>query len=265
MDSVLTSQYLSVAVTLLFLTIAAYFDLKTREVPDKVWVAYAPIGLALTIFRTYTQPSLLILTAASIALSILIGFGLVFFGLSGGADAKALMCLGLTLPLPPDIVNPILGYFQPFFPIIVLVTGYICSLSVAVWMLGRNLATLAHEHSAMFEGLEREPSWKKALALATGYRTTVARLVSTFYLYPMERIVEDEKGAHSTLELYANADVDHEELVSDFRESLQKVGSPQTVWVTPGLPLLLFILFGVVIALFLGDPLFALLSFIFPH
>lgn len=263
MDSVLISQYLSVAVTLLFLTIAAYYDLETREVSDKVWAVYAPIGAALTIFRTYMQPSLLILTAASIVLSILIGFGLVFFGLSGGADAKALMCLGLTLPLPPLIVNPILGYFHPFFPIVVLVTGYICSLCVAIWMLGRNLTTLALHRSAMFEGVASEPGWKKALAILTGYRTTVTRLVSTFYLYPMEKVVEDDKGAHRTLQLYANADVDREALVRDFRESLQKVSTPETVWVTPGLPLLVFILLAVVITLFLGDPIFAVLSAIF--
>jgi archaeal preflagellin peptidase FlaK len=265
MDPLLISQYVSVAVTLLFLTIAAYFDLKTREVSDKVWVVYAPIGLALTVFRTYMVPSLLILTVASIALSVLVGFGLVFFGLSGGADAKALMCLGLTLPLPPGIMNPILGYFHPFFPIVVLITGYICSLSVAIWMLARNLTLLGFDHSAMFEGLENEPLWKEALALTSGYRTTLQRLQSTFYLYPMEKVVEDSSGVRRTLQLYANADVDREEEVARFRESLGKVGSPQTVWVTPGLPLLLFILLAVLIVLVLGDPIFAVLSVIIPH
>jgi preflagellin peptidase FlaK len=265
MDPLLASRYVSVAVTLLFLTIAAYFDLKTREVPDRVWVAYAPIGLSLTIFRIYMDPSLLILTVASIGLSVLIGFGLVFFGLSGGADAKAIMCLGLTLPLPPDIVNPILGFFHPFFPVVVLVTAYICSLSVAFWMLARNLLLIASEHSKMFEGFESEPSWKKALALLTGYRATMERLQSTFYLYPMEKVVEDENGARRTLQLYANLDVDRDKVAAEFGESLQKAGLPDTVWVTPGLPLLLFILLAMLLVLILGDPLFAILALLFPH
>ena len=265
MDPVLTSEYLSVAVTLVFLTIAAYYDLKTREVSDKVWAAYAPIGAALTIFRTYLQPSLLILTVASIALSILIGFGLVFFGLSGGADAKAMMCLGLTLPLPPGVVNPILGFFHPFFPIVVLIMAYICSLSVAFWMLARNLALIASKHPRMFEGLENETTGKKALALLTGYRTSVERLQSTFYLYPMEKVVDDKNGVHLALQLYSNPDVDRDKEVAEFKESLQKVGSPPTVWVTPGLPLLLFVLLAIVIVLILGDPLFALIALLLPH
>jgi len=259
------SQFISVAVTLFFLTTAAYFDLKTREVPDKVWVAYAPIGLALTIFRTFSDPSLLILTAASIALSILIGFGMVFFGLSGGADAKAVMCLGLTLPLPPGIESTILGFFHPFFPVVVLVTAYICSLSVAIWLLARNLTAISFRHSKPFDGLDEEPAWKKAIALMTGYRTTLDRLRSTFYLYPMEKVIEDENGTHRTLELYANPDVDRDQLVAEFKESLQKVGSPETVWVTPGLPLLLFVLLALLIVLVLGDPLFAILTLLLPH
>ena len=265
MDPLLASRYVSVALTLLFLTIAAYFDLKTREVPDRVWVAYAPIGLSLTIFRIYMDPSLLILTVASIGLSVLIGFGLVFFGLSGGADAKAIMCLGLTLPLPPDIANPILGFFHPFFLVVVLVTAYICSLSVAFWMLARNLVLIASEHSKMFEEFEDEPAWKKAIALLTGYRTTVERLQSTFYLYPMEKVVEGENEAHRALQLYANPDVDRDQVVAEFVESLQRIGLPGNVWVTPGIPLLLFVLVATVVVLVLGDPIFAILALLLPH
>lgn len=244
--------------TLITLTIAAIFDLKTREVPDKIWLMYGPLGLILTIYRIWTEPSLLFFTAASVSLSILIAFGLVFFGLSGGADAKALICLGVTLPLPPGIANPILGFAFPFFPIVVLVIGYVVSLSVAVWMLGRNLVLLARHGSGMFEGLEREPIWKKALAFITGFPTAFSNLQSTFYLFPMEEVVVDDvNGAHRTFQVYSNADVDREQVLSRFSESMKKVGSPNTVWVTPGLPLLVFILAAVVIALTVGDPVFA--------
>lgn len=257
MNPAQSSEYVAVFLTLLFLAVAAISDLKTREVTDKVWLVYGPIGLALTVYRTYIDPSLLILTAVSIGFSVLVAFALVLFGLSGGADAKALICLGLTLPLPPGIISPILGYFHPFFPIVVLITGYICSFSVAVWMVGKNLMLLTRVKSGMFEGLEHEPRWKKALAFITGFPTGLAQLQSTFYLYPMEKIVEDKDGAHRTLQTFASADVDRQEVLSKFSESLRKVGSPQTVWVTPGLPMLAFILFAVVITLILGDPVFA--------
>ena len=257
MDPYQISEYLSVSITLISLTVAAIFDLRTREVPDKVWLVYGPVGLIFTIYRVWSDPTLWLFTAVSISISILAAFGLVFFGLSGGADAKALICLGLTLPLAPGIINPVLGFAYPLFPIVVLVTGYVASLSVAVWMLGRNMVALTRQGSRMFEGLEREPIWKKALALITGFPTGVSRLQTTFYLYPMEEVVEDEKGAHRTFQVYSNADVDREQVLSQFRESMKKVGSPNTVWVTPGIPLLVFILAAVVIALTVGDPVFA--------
>jgi len=257
LDPYQISEYLSVSITLISLTVAAVFDLRTREVPDKVWLVYGPVGLILTIYRVGVEPMFLLFTAASISLSILVAFGLVFFGLSGGADAKALICLGITLPLPPGILKPMLGFAFPFFPIVVLVTGYVVSLSVAVWMLGRNLVVLTRQGSGMFEGLESEPTWKKVVAFITGFPTTLSHLQSTFYLYPMEEVVEDKNGAHRTFQVYSNADVDREQVLSQFSGSLKKVGSPNTVWVTPGLPLLVFILAAVVIALTVGDPVFA--------
>jgi preflagellin peptidase FlaK len=256
MNPIQLSEYVSVSMTLVALTLASISDIRTREVPDKLWLVYGPIGLALTIYRTWLEPQALLFTAVSIGISILLAFGLVFFGLSGGADAKALICLGLTLPLPPAIATPILGFVHPFFPAVVFVTAYIASLSVAAWMLGKNLILFMKLRSGIFNGLEREPMWKKCLAFITGFPTQMSLLRSTFYLYPMEKVVEDRNGAHRAFQVYSNPDVDREQVLSEFGESMKKVGSPNTVWVTPGLPLLVFILVGLVIGLTLGDPLF---------
>lgn len=256
MNSLQVSEYVSIFVSLSALTIASISDLRTREVSDKVWFAYAPIGLALTVYRLWTTPQSLPFTLISISLSLVIAFALVFFGLAGGADAKALICLGLTLPIPPTVATPILGFAYPFFPLSVLVTTYIASLSVAIWMVGKNLSLLAKLKAGMFTGLEREPTWKKAFALVTGFPTEVSRLRSTFYLYPMEKVAEDDNGARRTFQVYSKADVDRDQVLSEFFESLKKVGSPSMVWVTPGLPLLVFMLIGLLIGLTVGDPLF---------
>jgi preflagellin peptidase FlaK len=265
MDPFQLSEYLSIFISLIFLAFAAWCDLKTREVSDKAWLVYGPLGLALTVYRLWVEPSLLLLNAASIGLSILAAFGLVFFGLTGGADGKALICLGLTLPLPPRTLNPVLGYFHPLFPIVVLYTAYIVSISVAFWMLGKNLTLWARLKSGMFQGLEQEPAWKKVLAFITGFPTQLSQLRSTFYLYPMEEVVEDEGGAHRTLETYSSADVDRDQVLSEFEGSLKKVGSPSMVWVTPGIPLLVFVLIALVIVLVLGDPLFFVISILLRH
>jgi len=251
------SEYAAASVSLVVLTIASISDLRTREVSDELWLVYGPVGLALTAYRVWLEPQFFLFTAISIGISILLGFGLVFFGLSGGADAKALMCLGVTLPLPPSAMVTALGFFHPFFPFSVLITTYILSLSVALWMFGKNLISLAKLRSGIFQGLEREPTWKKGLALITGFPAKVSKLESTFYLYPMEQVVDDENGVRRTFQTFSKADVDREQTLSEFFDSMKKVGSPSTVWVTPGLPLLVFMLLGLVIGLTIGDPLFA--------
>jgi hypothetical protein len=81
----------------------------------------------------------------------------------------------------------------------------------------------------------------------------------------MEKVVEDESGARRAFEMYSDPDVDRDQVVSEFEESLKKVGSPDMVWVTPGLPLLVFILIALVIALTFGDPLFFALSMLLRH
>ncbi len=40
---------LSILVTLVFFSLGSYYDMKAREVSDKVWLVYAPIGIGLTV------------------------------------------------------------------------------------------------------------------------------------------------------------------------------------------------------------------------
>jgi preflagellin peptidase FlaK len=249
------AEYLSISVSVLFFALGSWLDLKTREVSDKAWLVYGPLGLAFSVYRLTVNGSLLSLALASMALTILVSFGLFYFGLFGGADAKAIICLGLTLPLAPSGFQSITGYVHPFFPIVVLIVGYLCSASVAVWLGLRNSLNYLTGHR-MFEGLEHESVWKKILASITGYPTEISRLHETFYLYPMEKMVEDSNGKRRTFHLFVSAEVDRDKLLAELDEWLPKVGSPSRIWVTPGLPMLLFIFVGLIITLILGDPIF---------
>jgi hypothetical protein len=181
---------------------------------------------------------------------------MVHLGLFGGADAKAIICLGLTIPLAPSSYSPLMGYVHPFFPVVVIIMGYVSSLSIVFWLGLRNLVTFSREGLKMFEGLRLEPQWKKALAFVTGYLADLSKLESTFYLYPMEEVSEDSSGAHRRFRLFVSAEADRSEMISGLDRSLRKVGSPTRVWVTPGIPMLLFILLGVLLTLALGDPIF---------
>jgi preflagellin peptidase FlaK len=249
-------EFVSIGVTLFFLALGSFFDLKTREVPDRVWLIYGPLGFALTVYRTFNEPQLLSFTAASIIVTTLLSLGIGYFGLFGGADAKALICLGLTLPLVPMGFTPVLGYVHSFFPIVVIIASFLCSLAMGVWIGLRNLFNYARAGTRMFAGLEGESRWKKVMAMVTGYPTNLTNLRSTFYLYPMEEVAEDAGGARRRFHLMLDAESDRDQLVAGLSGSLGKVGSPERVWVTPGLPMMVFILCGVIITLIFGDPIF---------
>src|SRR5208283_4994591 len=122
-----------------FFSLGSYYDMKTREVSDRVWLAYAPIGIALTVAHLAIDTSTLILVALSAGITVLIAFGLFYLGLFGGADAKAILCLGATMPLAPTSYHTIIGYAYPFFPLVATITSYLCSISVIIWLGISNL------------------------------------------------------------------------------------------------------------------------------
>lgn len=257
MESVQILEFAAIGVSIFFFFLGSIFDLRTREVDDRVWLAYGPIGLALTVGRLLMEPSTLVITLISIALTTLFSFGLFYFGLFGGADAKAIICLGVTLPLPPTGFQSLLGYVHPFFPVVVLIIGFLCSAMLAVWFGLKNSLTYLTEGGRMFEGLENESSWKKVSALFLGYPTELAELRKKFYLYPMEEVTRTNEGPRRSLKLYSSAETDREPLISELSKSLDGLGFKGRVWVTPGLPMLLFILVGLILTLILGDILFS--------
>jgi preflagellin peptidase FlaK len=265
MDPMQLIDYSSIAASLVFFSYGSWSDLRSREVSNKVWLLYGPIGLALTIGRVLIDPSLLVMSAASIGLTTLLSFTVFYFGLFAGADAKALICLSLAIPLFPSTYETLLGYVHPIFPMAVFAIGYVCSVSVAVWIGAKNLPRLLGHRAELFKGLEQEPPWKKAIAAITGYPCTVAKLSSTFYLYPMEEVVEGTDGAKRRLSLYFNAEADRDQMVAKLVSSLSKVGSPNEVWVSPGIPMIVFMLIGLIITLIFGDLIFAGLFLMMPR
>ena len=114
MDIIDLVWFAAIIVSIFFFALGSIFDIRTREVDDWVWLVYGPIGLALTIIRLFLDPSTLFITLISIALTTIFSFGLFYFGLFGGADAKAVICLGLTLPLIPTGLYADLGLRASF-------------------------------------------------------------------------------------------------------------------------------------------------------
>lgn len=80
---------------------AAFKDYKTGEVPNKIWL-YAIVGAILTLAQTALFFSIPLFFITSMVMLSSVGLGFLLFILgAGGADAKAIMTIGLSTPLLP--------------------------------------------------------------------------------------------------------------------------------------------------------------------
>lgn len=251
MSPIELNEAASASLSLLAILVASLFDLKYREVPDRVWALYAPPAIALTAIRLSGFGIALWPSIASIALTSALSLGLYRLGAFGGADAKAFICLALSMPLNPSILPSGGNFFHPFFPLTVLCNSYILSSSSIAYMAARNLAwALRNPGKGAFEGFEGEPAWRKAAALLTGYRMRLGELANkgAFY-YPMEEAILDG-GIRRRLRISLSA---KEEPGDYFKRLAELLGESEEVWATPGLPLLAFVALGLLAALFHGD------------
>ena len=116
----------------------------------------------------------------------------------------------------------------------------------------------------IFEGtLANESIGKKILVLITGYKVSVAKLKEKWHVYPMEDI-EEENGENPLKRklVVVPRDEGRNEIVERLSNAVDAGKIDAYVWATPGLPMLIFITIGLIIALLLGDIVWILVSFV---
>ena len=248
------------AIIVLFLAYASWSDYKSREVSDTVWILLAPVSFALTLTELLLyEPSML--TSYGITFGLAAAFAIILFysGGFGGADAKALMCLALALPFyPEDLFTPLTG--QPslisktFFPITVFSNSVLFAALTAVALLFYNVAWRLRTNEPLFEGDQKNESLgKRILVIITGYKVPIKKLIEKWHVYPMEDIEENpEKGFKRKLVILPK-DEGRKEMVERLDKAVTTGTIKDRVWATPGLPMLIFVTVGLIVALFIGD------------
>jgi preflagellin peptidase FlaK len=246
--------------SLICLLYASWSDYKTREVSNSVWILFAPTAFALTFIELlFYESSSMLFYGISFGLTAAFAIILFYSGGFGGADAKALMCLALALPFhPQDLLTPILGEASPIsqilFPMTVFSNAVLLAAAAAIYMLLRNIFWHQSTGKKIFEeGHRNESLGRKILVLITGYKISVERLKEKWHLYPMEDVKEDpEKGFKRKLVVIPR-DEGRDATVERLAKAVEAGKIQNMVWATPGLPMLIFITAGLIIALLLGD------------
>jgi preflagellin peptidase FlaK len=140
---------------------------------------------------------------------------------------KALVTISLIVP----VYYP-LNYLHPFTFLTSLTNGVFLTISLPVIFFVLNIARLIRGKD-IFSGFEGEKLWRKTLACFLGYR--VSKAEKSHFLMSLEKKVDDKKRFHISL-------------LKD-----EDFTSGQDLWVTPGIPLLIFISLGFASTVLFGD------------
>ena len=244
-----------------FLVYASWSDYKTREVSNKVWMILGPIALAITAFQfIFYSPELLITYILSFALTSVLAIAIFYVGGFGGADAKALMCIALALPVyPGNFLTQPTGLISPLFPLTIFTNSVLLGALSVFYALFRNILWKVRNEGSVFQGVESESFGRKFLAIVSGYRVEVSKLEKG-HMYPLEDVEVNDAGEKKRRLRVLPSDEERDEIVARVVENVKEKGVEGGVWVTPGLPLLIFVTAGLVIALSHGDLVWIALS-----
>ena len=258
-----------VAVSLALLTYASWRDYKSREVSNRVWAIYAPIAIVLSLAELILyDSSKLPLFGISVGFTVGLAFLLFYSGGFGGADSKALMCIAFALPFAPvTLFTPVLAnslspISQFIFPLTIFSNAVLFAAASGIYMILRNYVWHKKNGKKMFTGtLALESAWKKAIILITGYKVTVAKLKEKWHVFPMEDVAGGETTLQRKLVVIPNED-GRDGIVERLSNAVQAGKIDTYVWATPGLPMLIFITLGLIVALLFGDIVWLLVRFI---
>ncbi len=216
----------------------SYYDWKSREVSDRVWILSSVAGISVQAYETFFLGNSVDISAVAISIGTTSAAAYAFYklGFFGGADGKALVALSLILPTYSSPLS-----LHSFAPLTVLTNGVILTVFLPLAYAIRNLITIG-SGDTLFQGFESEPLWKKTAVCFLGYRTKEAKPEN--FMFSLEKELDGRK----VLSISLLKD-------EDFASGLD-------VWVTPGIPLLIFFTAGFILLILRGDLIAVILTWL---
>jgi len=234
------------------LAYVSVLDLRKRAVSNWVWLFTYPIGCAMTLMGVVFNLLDVETVLVSFFVSMVLGVVLLCVGFYGGADVKALVFVGLTLPMLPDVFSPVLSV--PALPLVLVVFCNSAILSL-VWPLSIFILNLKDslQGKSLFEGIKLSMR-EKVLLLFTARRISLEELEKKrLRHFPAETVVlqEDGKPTRKLLHLM-KAETNTSKYVNNLKE--HKELCKKGVLVSPTIPSITF--FTIALATAPTGPLF---------
>ena len=218
---------LRIIIAVAMLGLASAIDLKKREINDMLWIGFT----GLSVLLLFTSPDFWTgLKTVGISLIISpVALILWRFGIFGGADALCLIVLAGVAPM--SSITPV-----QITPFTTLTNASILTVIPLFVNLVRNIASIIRGND-IFNGIEAS-HLKKILAMFVGYRTKNPQ-----HSFCIEQMINGKRHLDFSLK--------HAEKTSFCYES--------DMWVTPGLPYVLYITGGFIIQILYGDLILSLI------
>ena len=255
--------YIQFASVILALIIASIQDIIKREVEDYPWLFLFIEGLVTSIiYLVYSEdlPHDSLLVGLNFLLALITGFFLYYSGIMGGADAKAIMVLGLntasypfSIPLTElliyDYVPPIFNVF--FNWLLIMVLAY--PLPILVYNLWKRA-----KGERLFDEVEGK-WWSKILMLISGYKLPVEKAKERVDVLYSEIYNQETKAWELKHFMQVEELEEEEKFKKEIEEQISQTGKKK-IWVKIMPPGIVFLTLGYITTLLIGNPLFAILS-----
>jgi len=253
LDSV---KILSTFITLLVLSIQ---DWRTRELDARIVYFYLILSILLFFASTIIldAPLYMRLFYAGISLFTTAGLFILLYktGLIGDGDVYIATALGLMFPYS-DTYKLTLQAYGLLPPSMVII--FYASVSALVIMLTNVLQVIMRYRGA----LERLPQGYRIIVPLLGRPVKIRDYLNGKFkhYYPLQSFELD--GEKLTVKFRLVTGVDNAE-INDLRNIVERglLNPDDYIWITPGLPFILYLLIGFILVLLVGDkPLLTLIS-----
>ncbi len=265
---------------------ASYLDIKERRVPHETWYPLGVVGTVALVADVVLRDAGTVFVFATVSLALGAGFGYGFYylGTFGGADRYALVVLGFLFPLYPFLGSPYEPLVVPEAPIFVLsILGNTVLAGVAyplklfgenavkrntanplLMLLAKRVPTEAlHDQFGRIIGKDGDVSLRRSGVFGGTDGITDIDFVRDYVEWRGVDSIRELREMDLLLEDFVEETPWESEDLEQDAEGLLEIAEEDAVWISPGIPFIVPMFVGLLVAVVYGDVLFALMRVAF--